>query len=364
MSSVDCAAFNSFNSDVCLPPSKQAPAPETGYLDDQTPRPAVWYGENTLQEKPEILVPGKNWEYIAAYPLHQLKPHPWQKNLFVGLNEAGIVELAADIRKRGLQNPLEILADGTIVNGHQRVRACEQLGWDHLPVYIRHDFAQQPKTAVQEHIVQDNLQRKHLHPLEIARGYLQLRTSFAEQQAAGEDYPFALQDLRRDLGQRFGISGRTLDRYVAALKAPSIIQDGCIRGRIPLQLVCKIGRLSRSKIIALMERIENGENLCAVVEEYTRPKQGEQDRATKALLALTRQLTRGIAEIEENLDKLPYKQPDLQRCRPALEQARDFLTSLLEFYKNPPLNERVKVLRAQDEEKIIAELNEHAAHNP
>jgi hypothetical protein len=291
---------------------------------------------NPARSEADLVVPDKNWEYVAEYPIQDLHPHALQKELFVGLNEAGIAELAEDIQKRGLQNPLEILPNGTIINGHQRFLAYKWLGMEHIPVYIRHDFTEQPSAAVNEHIIQDNLQRKHLHPLEIARGYMLLRKYYAEQQAAGEDCPFAFRDLRNALARRFSISSRTLDRYVAALKAPYLFQDCCIQGRFPFHLLCKIGGLSVKKKAALMERIDKGENFMTVIAEYTRPHQREQDRASKALLALTRQLKRSVDEIEGNIDKIPYLRDDLQQCQPVIEKGIALLTDLLEYYKNPP----------------------------
>ena len=363
MLSADYAAFNPLNHEVPLPPftpppSPPSPSPDADIPVDQAPRPSVSPLETRpLHDKSEILVPGKNWEYVAEFPLHDLKPHPDQKLLFVGLNDAGIAELAEDILKRGLQNPIEILPRGLIVNGHQRFLACKLLGWDHIPVYIRHDFTDQPETAVNENIVQDNLQRKHLHPLEIARGYVQLRKLFEEQKAAGIDCPFTLPDLRSNLVRRFNISGRTLDRYLAALKAPSIIQNLCIQGHIPFQLVCRIGALSENTINTLLKRIENGEDLNALIEEYTRPNQVEQDPGIKALLAITRHLKRRIPEIEENLDNLPYTQQDIQECRPVLEMALELITNLLEHYKNQSENEAREALYSEGEE-IVAELEE------
>jgi ParB/RepB/Spo0J family partition protein len=284
-----------------------------------------------------LVVPDKNWEYVAEYPIQELHSHPLQKELFVGLNEAGIAELAEDIQKRGLQNPLEILPNGTIINGHQRYFAYQWLGLEHIPVYIRHDFTEQPPDAVNEHIIQDNLQRKHLHPLEIARGYMLLREYYEERRAAGVELSFTLRDLRTALARRFAISSRTLDRYMAALKAPPIFQDCCIHGRFPFHLLCKVGGLSSKKKAALMERVDKGEYFMTVIEEYTRPHQREQDRASKALLALARQLKRSIDDIEENIDKIPYRRDDLQQCQPIIEKGFALLANLLEYYKNPPV---------------------------
>ena len=35
-------------------------------------------------------------------------------------------------------NPLQVLPDGTIISGHQRVRAAKLLGWSHIEAVVRH----------------------------------------------------------------------------------------------------------------------------------------------------------------------------------------------------------------------------------
>ena len=102
----------------------------------------------------------------------------------------------------------------------------------------------------------------------------------------------------------------------------------------------------------MMKRIESGEDLFAVIEEYTRPNRREQDPAVKAILAITRQFKRNTTEIEENIDNLPYNQQELQQCRPVLERALGLIANLLEYYQNPPVNETQEDSLANVEEKI------------
>jgi hypothetical protein len=128
MNAVDCTAFNPFSHEVCLPPSSPPSASEADQSEPAISTPSGFPSEARDPDEPvEILIPGVDWEYVAEYPLLQLKLHSLQNELFVGLNEHSIDELAQDIRRRGLQNPLEILPNGTIINGHQRFLAYQRL---------------------------------------------------------------------------------------------------------------------------------------------------------------------------------------------------------------------------------------------
>ena len=44
--------------------------------------------------------------------------------------------LAVSIREHGLLHPVVITADGTLVAGERRLRACTLLGWKHVPVTV------------------------------------------------------------------------------------------------------------------------------------------------------------------------------------------------------------------------------------
>jgi ParB-like chromosome segregation protein Spo0J len=57
-----------------------------------------------------------------------LKPHPLQGKYFRDMTDAALHDLAENIRRRGLRRPIEILPNGTIVSGHQRLRAVKLLG--------------------------------------------------------------------------------------------------------------------------------------------------------------------------------------------------------------------------------------------
>src|SRR3954463_1532739 len=105
----------------------------------------------------------------VPWKVADLKPYPRQAALFRDLNGVELGELAQDIKANGLRSPPEVLPDGTIVNGHQRVRAFRLLGLAEIPVVVRDDWARQGPADVEKHFIEDNLNRRHLDKLELAR---------------------------------------------------------------------------------------------------------------------------------------------------------------------------------------------------
>jgi ParB-like chromosome segregation protein Spo0J len=68
--------------------------------------------------------------------------------------------LLGDIKARGVLVPVEYDEDGNILDGHHRVKACEQLGITEWPRFIRKGLTEDEKRA---HARQLNLARRHLN---------------------------------------------------------------------------------------------------------------------------------------------------------------------------------------------------------
>lgn len=60
--------------------------------------------------------------------INELKPHPRNNEFFDDMSGDKWEEFLASIRSRGVIEPIVITPDKMIVSGHQRVRACKELG--------------------------------------------------------------------------------------------------------------------------------------------------------------------------------------------------------------------------------------------
>ena len=181
---------------------------------------------------PAINIPADNpTRTTETWPIDQLKPHPKQTEVFSDLSEHELQRLVESIEKNGLEHPPEILPDGTLIKGHQRVRAAKSLGWTEIQVIVRNDLAAQGAEAVEEAFITDNLDRRQLGPLEIARCYRRLKA--LERNSPWGLSPREKGDLRDQLSKRFGVSGRTLDRYERMLDTPQAVQDAVARNAAP-----------------------------------------------------------------------------------------------------------------------------------
>lgn len=61
---------------------------------------------------------------VVEKKISELKPHPMNEWFFDDIEGQKWEEFLDSVQKRGIMTPLVITADGTVVSGHQRLRAC------------------------------------------------------------------------------------------------------------------------------------------------------------------------------------------------------------------------------------------------
>lgn len=139
-------------------------------------------------------------------------------------------ELSESITEIGLIQPITVreTANGTyqIIAGERRYRACQLVGLDSIPAYIR--------TVNDEQVVSmaliENIQREDLNAIEIALGYQQLIDEY--------------QLTQEKVSERVGKKRATVANYLRLLKLPAPVQlalqrkdieMGHARALLPLQ---------------------------------------------------------------------------------------------------------------------------------
>jgi N6-adenosine-specific RNA methylase IME4/ParB-like chromosome segregation protein Spo0J len=82
-----------------------------------------------------------------------------QYQLLPDLTDEEFASLKADIAARGIMVPIEMDDTGAVLDGHHRLRACEELGITDYPRVIRRGMTEDEKRA---HVLALNLDRRHL----------------------------------------------------------------------------------------------------------------------------------------------------------------------------------------------------------
>jgi N6-adenosine-specific RNA methylase IME4/ParB-like chromosome segregation protein Spo0J len=147
----------------------------------------------------------------------ELKPHP-EADLVPPMSERDYAALRASIEQRGLQTPIEIDPSGTVLDGHQRLRAALELGLAEVPVRLV-----EPEDQV-EYLVEAAIRRRQLSASQLAALAVEL-DDYWESLAAGRSRQranLAQSTERATLPPR----GRTRDRAAEHVGiAPRTVQD-------------------------------------------------------------------------------------------------------------------------------------------
>ena len=194
-----------------------------------------------------------------------LKPHPKQM-IFGDAPDHEIKELAESIDRRGLYHPIEIMPDGTILKGHQRLRALEHLGDTETEVLVRNDLVGDELSADREW-VEDNLLRRQLGKLALARAYAALLEIWENEPSDSMDenrrcYPI------QSLALRLGCSRKNLRRYLSVLDTPREVQEAFDQGDLLLDHAARVANLPADRQREIANAIRDGGDPRAVVQDF------------------------------------------------------------------------------------------------
>lgn len=187
------------------------------------------------------------------WPVSKLNPHPYADEVFGIPPEHEVKELAQSLKHDGQRDALEVLADGTIVDGRTRLLSAIEAGITELRVIVRHDL--KDAKAIKERILRANLMRHHFDKLVVARIYSELKKlarGRSKKAVKGEG------ELRNRLAKRFNLSGRTLDRLETMLDTPSHVQQVYREGNLRDQDMLGVAALAEELKDELVAQLEKG----------------------------------------------------------------------------------------------------------
>ena len=195
------------------------------------------------------------------WKVDDLRPHPRQSELFRDLSEIELAFLAGDIKLNGLQQPLEITPDGTVIAGHQRLHRpkveMERSRRCRSPRFRGGGAGCNPGAT----------DRNELEPSSAQSiGNRALRKELVELEHSSDWQ--RRQDLLEEVAQRLNFtSRRTVNRYLAVLDAPIAVQHAFENGQLSLVLAGQVARLPPEVQQEAASRISAGENPRNVVKE-------------------------------------------------------------------------------------------------
>jgi ParB family chromosome partitioning protein len=243
---------------------------------------------------------------VERWELDRLRPHPKQGQYFPDAPAHELEELAADMKANGQLQAVEVLADGVILCGHRRVAAARLLGWTEVIVWVRDDLIDDP-AAAEMRLVEDNLHRRQLGKLGLARcyqGLKMLECKAVDGRLMGHEQG----DLRDRLAQRLGgVSGRSLDRLLRVVEhTPAEVQAAAEAGTLPMTMAERVAGLTAQRQAEIAEELRGGGEPREVVRRFLAAAPCRAKNAIDAKDRLVQALKRGAADLDGRLREVHH----------------------------------------------------------
>jgi len=207
---------------------------------------------------------------IEKRKIADLRPFRLQGDVIADLADEALSELTESIRATGQQMPIDILCDGTMIDGHQRVRALRRLKRRDVVCRIRTDLEHEPLLQ-EKAFVELNQVRRQMTLLDRARCYKQLKETEEKLIAAGmSDLPVG-GNLRDYVAKKLGMgSGRNAERYLKVCELDPELQAAVNSGELKLDLAARLAGCDKAERAALIPLAAKGENCNRAAESILR----------------------------------------------------------------------------------------------
>lgn len=190
-----------------------------------------------------------------SIPIASLVTHPDQY-LFDGtLDDADEHALREDLRANGQRDPIKILADGTIVDGHQRVRLLQEQGHSEVLAIMVELDGDENQQRVQ--FLQQNMSRRQLSPLQHARLELRLYEANHGLDVGEATNPRRWGEVKAVVRHRIQGSSRHVNRVLRVVLLPDSVIFAVEQGRLSMTVAEKLDKLDHEELAAVVEDIQN-----------------------------------------------------------------------------------------------------------
>ena len=267
--------------------------------------------------------------------INKLKPHPRNNEFFDDMTGEKWNEFLESIKTRGVIEPVVITQDYTIVSGHQRVRACKELGIPKINCEI-HNYNSEDE--VLQDLIETNIrQRGSIDGSTRKNGMIakELERIYGVHQGNGsnqyEQKPnnSVIAKTQKDIADEMGISVDTLQNYKKLTEMIPELEDlvdtGIVSNTTAIAIVRQLSQDEQEQLIANMD----------VTKKITQKKVQEEINKMKSNSPAPE--VKEIHVIPEDYETLKRNNIQLQKDNEKLKNTTNEVANLreeVENYKN------------------------------
>ncbi|MBI6006851.1 ParB N-terminal domain-containing protein [Clostridium perfringens] len=311
----------------------------------------------------------------------ELKKHPRNEEFFDDIYGEKWESFIESVKRRGIVEPIVVTQDLMIVSGHQRVRACEEIGILEIPCRITHypDYDERYNRTKDDMILEDlistNIMQRgvgNVNPMKMARCVQELeRIKGVRQGSAGgvgvNQYNKVLQQdnltqaySQKDMAEELGITRQQLQDYKKLLnlipELQQMVENGSMKATVGYKIWARMSIEEQEKLFNDIGR----EKIKTLTQKATKEYIDKINSLEKDLENEKRKEPKTIVK-EKIIDNTDYEginklKNEKRQAELELLKLKDKLTNPQVIYKNnPELESEVDRLKniVKDKEKQL-----------
>ena len=263
---------------------------------------------------------------IALSELHPFEGHPFRV-----VDDEDMAKTVESVKEYGVLTPAIVRPDPyggyEIISGHRRHHASELAGKETMPVIVR-DLDDDAAIIL---MVDSNLQRETLLPSERAFAYRMKMDAIKHQGKTTSPQLAAKSRSDDEVGQKEGISGDTVRRYIRLTELIPELLDMVDNGQIKFNPAVELSYLAREEQKDFLEALDYAQAAPALSQAQRIKKLAQSGECTlEAMCDIMNEIKKG------ELDRVTFKTDSLRKYFPksyTSKQMEDKIIQLLEQWQ-------------------------------
>ena len=263
---------------------------------------------------------------IALSELHPFEGHPFRV-----VDDEDMAKTVESVKEYGVLTPAIVRPDPyggyEIISGHRRHHASELAGKETMPVIVR-DLDDDAAIIL---MVDSNLQRETLLPSERAFAYRMKMDAIKHQGKTTSPQLAAKSRSDDEVGQKEGISGDTVRRYIRLTELIPELLDMVDIGQIKFNPAVELSYLAREEQKDFLEAMDYAQAAPSLSQAQRIKKLAQSGECTlEAMCEIMNEIKKG------ELDRVTFKTDSLRKYFPksyTSKQMEDKIIQLLEQWQ-------------------------------
>ena len=257
--------------------------------------------------------------------------HPFEGHPFRVVDDEDMAKTVESIKEYGVLTPAIVRPDPyggyEIISGHRRHHASELAGKETMPVIVR-DLDDDAAIIL---MVDSNLQRETLLPSERAFAYRMKMDAIKHQGKTTSPQLAAKSRSDDEVGQKEGISGDTVRRYIRLTELIPELLDMVDNGQIKFNPAVELSYLAREEQKDFLEAMDYAQAAPSLSQAQRIKKLAQSGECTlDAMCEIMNEIKKG------ELDRVTFKTDSLRKYFPksyTSKQMEDKIIQLLEQWQ-------------------------------